>query len=82
VRRAYIESNLIVFLYMLWFSSKTWLCSSENSEADIQTSDYMLCYQASELLLVGYSDADWDGNPDERKSTKGYTFLLNGGAIT
>uniref|UniRef100_A0A2N9GHN6 Uncharacterized protein n=1 Tax=Fagus sylvatica TaxID=28930 RepID=A0A2N9GHN6_FAGSY len=44
--------------------------------------DYMLCYQGRDLRLRGYSDADWAGDLDERKSTSGYTFLLGGGAIT
>ena len=47
-----------------------------------ETTNYLLCYQALDLSLVGYSDADWDGDPDERKSTSGYAFLLNGGTIT
>jgi hypothetical protein len=34
------------------------------------------------LCLVGYSDADWGNDLDERKSTSGYAFLLNNGAIT
>jgi len=46
------------------------------------TTYYTLCYQAQNLHLVGYSDADWGSDPDERKSTSRYTFLLNGGAIT
>ena len=46
------------------------------------TTDYMLCYQGRDLRLRGYSDADWAGDLDERKSTFGYTFLLGGGAIT
>jgi len=37
----------------------------------------MLCYQAPNLCLVGYSDAIWGGDTDERKSTSGYAFLLN-----
>ena len=47
-----------------------------------RTTDYMLCYQASNLCLFGYSDADWGGNPNECKSTSGYALLLNGEAIT
>jgi len=31
---------------------------------------------------LSYNDADWDGDPDERKFTSGYSFLLNGGSIT
>uniref|UniRef100_A0A2N9ER43 Integrase catalytic domain-containing protein n=1 Tax=Fagus sylvatica TaxID=28930 RepID=A0A2N9ER43_FAGSY len=40
------------------------------------TADYMLCYQGRDLRLRGYSDADWAGDLDERKSTSSYTFLL------
>ncbi|KAL1516533.1 hypothetical protein ABEB36_000440 [Hypothenemus hampei] len=32
--------------------------------------------------LSGYSDADFAGDIDSRKSTTGYVFKLNGGAIT
>jgi hypothetical protein len=32
--------------------------------------------------LVGYSDADYGGDTPTRRSTTGYTFLLNGGAIS
>jgi len=34
------------------------------------------------LWLRGYTDADWGGDLDERKSTSGYAFLLNDGAIS
>uniref|UniRef100_A0A2N9F5U8 Reverse transcriptase Ty1/copia-type domain-containing protein n=1 Tax=Fagus sylvatica TaxID=28930 RepID=A0A2N9F5U8_FAGSY len=46
------------------------------------TMDYVLCYQGSDLRLIGYSNANWGSDLDERKSTSGYTFLLNNGAIT
>uniref|UniRef100_A0A2N9F2G9 Reverse transcriptase Ty1/copia-type domain-containing protein n=1 Tax=Fagus sylvatica TaxID=28930 RepID=A0A2N9F2G9_FAGSY len=45
------------------------------------TIDYVLCYQGSDLRLIGYSDADWGSDLDERKSTSGYAFFLNNGAI-
>ncbi|XP_065078822.1 uncharacterized protein LOC135701818 [Ochlerotatus camptorhynchus] len=32
--------------------------------------------------LVGFSDADWGGDPDNRRSTTGYVFTLQGGAIS
>ena len=44
--------------------------------------DYVLCYQDKSLRLEGYNDADWGGDLDERKSTSGYAFLLNNGAIS
>jgi hypothetical protein len=32
--------------------------------------------------LVGFSDADFGGDPDKRKSTTGYVFTIAGGAIS
>lgn len=32
--------------------------------------------------LVGYSDADWAGDPETRRSTTGFVFLYAGGAIS
>ena len=46
------------------------------------TKDYFICYQDKELCLVGYSDANWTSDLDELKSTSGYTFLFNNGAIS
>ena len=31
---------------------------------------------------VGFSDADWAGDLNDRKSTSGYTFLMNGAAVS
>eukprot|EP00253_Pinus_taeda_P027048 PITA_27048 len=33
-------------------------------------------------LLVGFTDSDWAGDPDDRKSTAGYVFTLGSGLIT
>eukprot|EP00253_Pinus_taeda_P023432 PITA_23432 len=33
-------------------------------------------------LLVGFTDSDWAGDPDDRKSTAGYVFTLDSGPIT
>ena len=47
-----------------------------------RTSDYMLCYQGKkDLRLIGYFDADQEGDIDQSKSTLGYAFLLNDNAI-
>ena len=42
------------------------------------TLDYKLCYTKSEsdLSLVGYSDSDWGGSLEDRRSTTGYVFML------
>ncbi|KAG8501211.1 hypothetical protein CXB51_003325 [Gossypium anomalum] len=47
-----------------------------------RTKDYMLAYKKSDLLeVIGYSDSDFAGCQDSRKSTSGYIYLLAGGAI-
>jgi hypothetical protein len=47
------------------------------------TKHYMLTYRSSAYLEIkGYSDADYAGDRDERKSTSGYIFTLAGGAIS
>ncbi|XP_040971847.1 secreted RxLR effector protein 161-like [Gossypium hirsutum] len=48
-----------------------------------RTKDYMLTYKRSDLLeVVGYSDSNFAGCQDSRKSTSGYIYLLAGGAIS
>ncbi|XP_022890911.1 uncharacterized protein LOC111405988 [Olea europaea var. sylvestris] len=47
------------------------------------TLDYGLVYSSSnEFNLVGYSDSDWGGDSDDRKSTTGYVFYLGNTAFT
>lgn len=49
------------------------------------TCNHGLCFGGNDSnnhVLVGYSDADYAGNPDTRRSTSGYVFILNGGAVT
>jgi hypothetical protein len=44
--------------------------------------DHALCYHGEDLRLIGYSDADWASDKDERKSTLGYAFILGGGVVS
>jgi hypothetical protein len=47
------------------------------------TTGLMLTYRRYDILeIVGYSDADYAGDRDDRKSTSGYVFTLAGGAIS
>ena len=47
------------------------------------TKDYMLTFRRSDQLeVIGYSDSDFAGCVDSRKSTFGYLFLLGEGAIS
>eukprot|EP00253_Pinus_taeda_P002078 PITA_02078 len=46
-------------------------------------SDYGLLYtRSSDPMLSGYTDSDWAGSVDDRKSTAGYVFNLGSGAVT
>ncbi|XP_070676342.1 secreted RxLR effector protein 161-like [Malus domestica] len=48
-----------------------------------RTKNFMLVYGKSESLeLEGYTDSDLVGDVDDRKSTGGYIFMLNGGAVS
>lgn len=46
------------------------------------TAAYKILYGTTKSNVLGYCDADWAGDLDNRKSTTGYVFLLNGGAIS
>eukprot|EP00253_Pinus_taeda_P035373 PITA_35373 len=47
------------------------------------TSNYGILYtRSSDPILSGYTDFDWAGSVDDRKSTAGYVFSLGSGAVT
>ena len=48
-----------------------------------ETKKHMLTYKRSDhLQVIGYTDSDFVGCIDTRKSTFGYVYLLAGGAIS
>ena len=38
--------------------------------------------KTANFMLKGFSDADWAGDTDERKSTTGYAFTIGSGVIS
>ena len=48
-----------------------------------RTKDYMLTYRRSDRLeIIGYTDSDFAGCQDSKRSTSGYVYMLAGGAIS
>jgi hypothetical protein len=47
-----------------------------------QTKTRCLSLGGNKVELVGYSDADWAGDTDDRKSTSGYVFKIGRGAVS
>jgi hypothetical protein len=47
------------------------------------TSSHDLFYShTNEFDLIGYSDSDWSGDLDDRKSTSGFVFFMGSTAFT
>ena len=45
------------------------------------TTKLKLCFGKSDTMLVSYTDADWAGDVDSRKSTSAYLVTYAGGAV-
>ena len=46
------------------------------------TKDKFMIYGDGELQVNGYTDSDFQSDPDDRKSTSGFVFTLNGAAVS
>jgi hypothetical protein len=47
------------------------------------TQGFGICYmKGDEFKLIGFSDSDWAGCADDRKSTSGFMFSLGSGAVS
>ena len=46
------------------------------------TKNMKLCFGLDELEIKGFTDADFAGDTDDRKSTSGYVFLFGGTAVS
>ena len=60
-----------------------WIAAKKVMRYLQRTKQHMLVYRrVDNLEIIGYTDSDLAGCPDERKSTFGYIFMLAGGAIS
>ena len=47
------------------------------------TRNFSITYERSqELRILGFSDANWGGDRNDRKSTTGYLYMVNNGAVS
>ena len=46
------------------------------------TKNMRICYGSQELSVKGFTDLDYAGDLDNRRSTPGYVFTLAGGAVS
>ncbi|GAB0095500.1 uncharacterized protein DMENIID0001_108920 [Sergentomyia squamirostris] len=46
------------------------------------TMHYKITYKKGSSKLEGFCDADWGSDPDDRRSTSAYVFMMQGGAIS
>lgn len=59
-----------------------WKCAKHVIRYLKQTADYKILYRKTEKPLYAYTDADWAGDQDERKSCSGSVHILAGGPIS
>lgn len=46
------------------------------------TLEICICFGTRDACVLGYTDADFAGHPDTRRSTSGYVFTFVGGAVS
>ena len=68
--------------YMSAPTTAHWLAAKHVLRYLASTTGYGITFNGASAKLVGYCDADYAGDPDSRRSTTGYVFVLNGGAIS
>ena len=72
----------VVARYMQWTHEVHWKAAKKILQYVQGTKSFGVHYVLSSLLeLVGFSDSDWDGDPNEKKSTSGFVFMVSDGPI-
>eukprot|EP00253_Pinus_taeda_P018381 PITA_18381 len=73
------SSNVNPTLYKSMIGSLMYLTATRT---DIMYAYGVLYTKTSDFRLVGYTDSNWAGNVNDRKSMSGYVFHLGSGAIS
>jgi hypothetical protein len=67
--------------YMARPTSEHWLAAKGVVRYLAGTADYGITFKGTDTTMLGYTDADYAGDLDTRRSTTGYVFIMTGGAI-
>ena len=68
--------------YMAAPTTAHWLAAKHVLRYLAATTDRGITFGGDTASLVGYCDADYAGDPDSRRSTTGFVFVLHNGAIS
>ena len=68
--------------YLSAYSRHHWNAAKNILKYLITTKDLSLTYSANDGDIQGFTDADWGGDLETRKSTSGYIFLFGSTAVT
>ena len=72
----------VVSRYMATLGKKHWEAVKGIMRYLKGTMRVCICFGKKDLVLHGFTDSDFAGCVDKRKSTIGYVFTLGGGAIS
>jgi hypothetical protein len=62
--------------YNTCFGKEHWIAAKRVLRYLKGTRDYGLVYEKNVEDIIGFADADWGANPDDRKSYTGYIFIF------
>ena len=71
----------VVSQHMAKSGSKHWAAVKRIMRYLKGTCDVKLCLEGHNIVLSGYSDADYAGDTNDRRSTTGYMFKVGTGAV-
>lgn len=68
--------------FVTGFKREHWIAAKRILRYLKQTIDLGLKYKKGSFNLIGFTDADWGADINDRKSYTGYAFILSGAAIS
>ena len=72
----------VVSRYMSNLGKKRWEAVKGIMRYLNGTRDVCICFGSKGTCVEGYTDADYAGDMDKRRSTSGYVFMFTGGAVS